>query len=266
MPDWLITTYVIALGAIVGSFLNVVIHRLPLDESIVYPASRCPECRTKIKPWDNVPVLSYMLLLGKCRSCRAPISFRYPLVELANGVFYGALWQFTGLSIPFFLLAALISMTIVLIYIDMDIQILPDVIDKPGIVVGLFVGALESGERFPHLVVSHSLLDSMIGAALGWGFLYALARLYKALRGVEGMGQGDMKMLAMIGATLGWAPLVPLVFIASFGGAIFAGILALIKRELSNDALPFGVFLGLATLLVLFFGNTLLAWYAQALL
>lgn len=263
--DALLLFYAIATGAIVGSFLNVVIYRYPREESIVFPASHCPECKAKIRPWHNIPIFGYLILLGRCRDCRKPISARYPLVELANGLFWGAAFLHTGLSFGFFFVAAIVSMTIVLIFIDLDVQILPDVVDKPGIVVGLFIGAMEIGERHPQLVLSPTLFDSVAGAALGWLLLFSVARLYKALRNVEGMGEGDMKMLAMIGAVMGWKAILPVLFLSSLVGAVVGVSLALKNRSNLQFALPFGVFLGIGSLAVLFFGPTLFAWYRSLL-
>src|SRR5215210_1804529 len=152
-----------ALGAIVGSFLNVVIHRYPREESIVFPPSRCPHCGTHIQPYDNVPILAWLWLRGRCRACREPITARYPLVELANALFYAAVFQRTGLTPGFLAIAALVSMTIVLIYIDLDIQILPDVIDLPGVVIGLIIGATHMGALYPDLMLSKTVLESVAG-------------------------------------------------------------------------------------------------------
>jgi leader peptidase (prepilin peptidase)/N-methyltransferase len=247
----------LALGALIGSFLNVVIHRYPREESVVFPASHCPHCNTPIHPWDNVPVLAWLWLRGRCRACREPITARYPLVELANALFYLAIYQHTGATVAFVLLAALVSMTIVLIYIDLDIQILPDVIDLPGIAIGLVVGWLQLGALHPDLLLSTSLTDSVIGALMGGGALLAIGMAYKLVRKIEGMGLGDVKMMAMLGAVLGWEPLLPLLVIASVAGALVGGIVALRSKEGMQVALPFGVFLGLAFLVVLFFGATL---------
>jgi leader peptidase (prepilin peptidase)/N-methyltransferase len=247
----------VALGALIGSFLNVVIHRYPREESVVFPPSHCPHCNTNIKPWDNVPIVAWLWLRGRCRACRAPITARYPLVELANALFYLAIFQRTGLSIAFVPLAALVSMTIVLIYIDLDIQILPDVIDLPGIAIGLFMGWMQLGALYPDLMLSTSLLDSVIGALMGAGILLAIAMAYKLLRKIEGMGLGDVKMIAMLGAILGWEPLLPLLVVASVAGALVGAIVAVRSKEGMQVALPFGVFLGLAFLVVLFFGTTL---------
>jgi leader peptidase (prepilin peptidase) / N-methyltransferase len=251
----------LALGAIWGSFLNVVIHRYPREESVAFPPSRCPHCSARIRPYDNVPVLSYLWLLGRCRACRAPISPRYPLVEAANALFYLALFQRTGLSWGFVPLAALVSMTIVLIYIDLEIQILPDVIDLPGIAIGLVGGGLHLGALYPDLMLSATLLESVAGAALGAGALLAIAMSYKLVRKVDGMGLGDVKMMAMLGAILGWEPLLPLLLIASVTGAIVGGVVAARSEQGLKVAIPFGVFLGFAFLVVLFFGHALSGWY-----
>lgn len=263
--DWLLAFYAFAVGAIIGSFLNVVIHRYPREESIVFPASHCPHCGGRIRAYDNIPILSFLILRGRCRACRAPISARYPLVELANALFYVAIYQRTGATLAFLPLAAIVSMTIVLIYIDLEIQILPDVIDLPGIVIGLAIGALHLGERVD-MVVSESLLDSALGAALGAAILLLIALTYKLIRKTEGMGYGDVKMLAMIGAVVGYSPLLPVLFLASVIGAVSGLALAIQRRSDLRFALPFGVFLGLAFLVVLFFGNTLFRWYLALLL
>jgi leader peptidase (prepilin peptidase) / N-methyltransferase len=256
----------LALGAIVGSFLNVVIHRYPREESVVFPASHCPNCGASIRPWDNVPVLSYLWLRGRCRDCRETISARYPLVELANALFYLAIYQRTGPTPGFLAIAALVSMTIALIYIDLEIQILPDVIDIPGIAIGLLVGATHMGALYPHLLLSSTLLESLAGAAAGAGILLAISLAYRLIRKVEGMGLGDVKMMAMLGAVVGWEPLFPLLLVASVTGAI-AGLLVAAKSSRGMMvAVPFGVFLGIAFLVVLFFGPTLWEWYLALLL
>jgi len=255
-----------AVGAIVGSFLNVVIHRYPREESIVFPPSKCPQCSTPIKPYDNVPILSYVWLRGRCRACKAPFSARYPLVELANALFYLAIFQRTGLSPGFIPVAALVSMTIVLIFIDLEIQILPDVIDLPGVAIGLVVGAMHFGAMYDGLLLSKTLLESVAGAITGAGILLTIALSYKLIRKVEGMGLGDVKMMAMLGAVLGWEPLFPLLLIASISGAIVGIFVAAKSEKGMKVAVPFGVFLGLAFLVILFFGQVLWEWYLGAIL
>ena len=255
-----------ALGAVVGSFLNVVIHRYPLEESIVFPPSRCPNCGTHIKPYDNVPILAYLWLRGRCRACREPFSARYPLVELANALFYAAIYQRTGMTWGFLAIATLVSMTIVLIYIDLEIQILPDVIDLPGAAIGLLVGALHMGALYPDLLLARTLLESVAGAAAGTGVLLAISLAYKLIRKVEGMGLGDVKMMAMLGAVIGWEPLFPLFVLASVTGALVGLFVAAKSEERMMVAIPFGVFLGLAFLVVLFFGPTLWELWMKLLL
>jgi leader peptidase (prepilin peptidase)/N-methyltransferase len=254
----LLAGYAFFLGAIIGSFLNVVIHRYPRGESIVFPPSRCPKCGTHIRAFDNIPVVSFLVLGGRCRSCRAPISIRYPLVELANGLFYLAIYLRTGLSVWFLPLAAVVSMTLVLMYIDAEIQILPDVIDIPGTFIGLLIGGASLGLAYPDLVLSTSLTDSAVGAAAGAGVLLAIGMAYKFVRKIDGMGLGDVKMLAMLGACCGWRSLFALLLIASVAGAVI-GIAIMIATRRSNlqFALPFGVFLGMAFLVTIFFGRTL---------
>ena len=257
----LLAGYAFFLGAIIGSFLNVVIHRYPLGESIVFPPSRCPKCGERIRAFDNVPILSFLVLGGRCRRCRAPISIRYPLVELANGLFFLAIYLRTGLSVWFLPLAAVVSMTLVLIYIDAEIQILPDVIDIPGIGFGLLIGGASLGLQYPDLVLSTSLTDSLIGAAAGASLLLTIGLLYKLIRKIEGMGLGDVKMLAMLGACCGWRSLFAILLIASVSGALIGvGIMIATRRSNLQFALPFGVFLGLAFLITIFFGRALGDW------
>lgn len=262
----LLAVYAFLLGAIVGSFLNVVIHRYPAGLSIVSPPSSCPRCGHRIRPWDNIPILSYLILLGRYRDCRSGISPRYPLIELVTGLFFLATYFHIGPRPGFFLLAAIVAMTLVLMYIDLDIQILPDVIDIPGIAIGLLMGWMHLGDLHPNLVLSSSLLDSAVGALVGSGMLLSVAVIYKWLRKVDGMGMGDVKMLAMIGAVVGWRAVLPVIFLASITGAIFGILMSLRSREGLKFAVPFGVFLGLGFLIVIFFGHTLLQWYSSLLL
>lgn len=266
MPWWFFAAFAFGLGAIVGSFLNVVIHRYPREESMVFPGSHCPECSTPIRAYDNVPVVSYLWLGGRCRSCRKPFSARYPLVELANGLFYLAIFQRTGLTWGFVPLAALVSMTIALIYIDLEIQILPDVIDLPGVALGLIVGALHLGALYPDLLLSSTLIESVTGAVAGAGILLAIAMAYKLVRKIEGMGLGDVKMMAMLGAVVGWEAIFPLLLLASFTGAIAGLVIAARSPAGMRAAVPFGVFLGIAFIAAIFFGRSTADWYFQFLL
>jgi leader peptidase (prepilin peptidase) / N-methyltransferase len=258
--------YAFAIGAIVGSFLNVVIHRYPREESIVFPGSHCPHCNAAIRWYDNIPILSFAVLRGRCRACGAGIAWRYPLVELSNALFYLALFLRTGPTVAFVIVAAIISMTIVLIYIDADIQMLPDVIDLPGIALGLGAGALGLGFLHPTLVLAESLIDSFFGAFLGAAILLAIIGAYWLLRRAEGMGLGDVKMLAMIGAVTGWRAIPGVLLLAALSGALIGVPAALRSGRGMRAALPFGVFLGMAFLAVLFFGHTLSGWYFSLVL
>lgn len=255
----------LGLGAIVGSFLNVVIHRLPREESIVFPASHCPSCGVPIKPYDNIPILNFIWLRARCRNCRQPISFRYPLVELANGLFYLAIFLRTGLSWTFVPAAAVVSMFIVLIYIDADIQMLPDVITYPGIVIGGIAGAMAAGAFEPQLMLATDWIDALLGAILGASIITTIILVYWLIRRIEGMGWGDAKMMAMIGATLGFDGVLPVLLLASVSGAIIGVPMALKHEKGMQVALPFGIFLGLAALGLLFFGPTLWSWYLALL-
>jgi len=258
--------YAFATGAIVGSFLNVVIHRYPREESIVFPGSHCPHCDAAIRWFDNIPIISFVILLGRCRACGAGIAWRYPLVELANALFYLAVFLRTGPTVAFVVVATIISMTIALIYIDADIQLLPDIIDVPGIAIGLGVGALGLGVLHPDLILADSLLDSLFGALLGAAIPLVIIGTYWLIRHAEGMGMGDVKMLAMIGAVTGWRAVPGVLLGASVTGALIVLPAALRSRDGMRLAIPFGVFLGIAFLGVLFFGPTLSGWYVSFVL
>ena len=240
------------LGLIVGSFLNVVIHRLPREESIVSPPSRCPSCGTRVAPFDNVPVLSWIVLGGRCRSCRARISIRYPLIELANGV----LWVLVACAAPSWGDAAtgafLVSAGLALMAIDYDFQILPDWITLPGIAVGLAL-AFVSVRRTP--------LQAALGAAVGAGGLFLLAFTYEKIAGQEGMGLGDVKMLGMIGALLGPTGVVVTLLLASVSGSLVGLGLILTRGGSAKTKLPFGVFLALGAIAAWFFADPLVQRY-----
>lgn len=241
-------------GALVGSFLNVVILRLPKEgASVVFPASHCPKCETPLNWYENIPILSYLFLRGKCRTCKVPISIQYPLVEATMAFLSYALMAHFGLGISFFgyfiFAAALLS----IIVIDLYHQIIPDVISLPGIIVGLLFSFIN-----PHVY----WLDSLIGLLCGGGILYAIAWGYYVVRKQDGMGGGDIKLLAALGAWLGYQSLLFIVFFSSFTGAII-GIIALkVQKSGSNTRIPFGPFLSIAALIYLFWG-TIIQHYFQ---
>jgi leader peptidase (prepilin peptidase)/N-methyltransferase len=251
-PDTVVLVSLGLLGLAVGSFLNVCIHRVPARASVVSPGSRCPSCGYALGWSDNIPVLSYVLLGGKCRSCLAPISIRYPIVELVTmAVFllhvatFGATWMLA----PRLVLACAM---IVLFAIDLEHHLLPDAITLPGIVLGLVFAI-----GFPP-----GLVGSLLGILLGGGSLWLIGEAYYRYAGQEGMGGGDVKMLAMIGAFLGWKlVLVTLVF-SSIAGAL-AGIVVIVSRRGDlRYALPYGTFLAMAALVASLYGDRIVAWYA----
>jgi leader peptidase (prepilin peptidase)/N-methyltransferase len=237
-------------GLIVGSFLNVLVHRLPRGESVVFPASHCPSCGSAIVPWDNVPVVSWLLLGGRCRVCRAPIALRYPVIELSNGLLWFLLVRRADSWLEFAAGAFLCSACLALLAIDAEFQILPDKITLTGIVVGLALSLL-----------GRNLKGALIGVAVGAGGLYLLAFLYERVAGREGMGLGDVKMLGMIGAFLGPTGVLLTVLLASIAGSIVGiGLIALGGGD-RKMRLPFGVFLSLGTIATLFFGAGLVHFY-----
>ena len=246
-------TTALLLGLVVGSFANVCIHRLPRRQSVVSPPSRCPSCGSLIRARDNVPVLSWVWLGGRCRSCRAPISLRYPAVEAANGLLWLALAVLRGPRAQTFVAMALVTALLVLSLIDLDHQLLPDAITLPGIAAGLAASFLPGSPVRP--------LGALLAAAGGWLAFAAVAKAYQRLRRTEGLGQGDWKMAAMLGAFLGWQPMLLTVLLASVAGTIVGlGAVVLRGRDM-RYALPLGTFLGVAGIATVFFGDAMLTWY-----
>jgi leader peptidase (prepilin peptidase) / N-methyltransferase len=238
-------------GLVLGSFYNVCIYRLPRDESIAWPGSRCPQCGHALSPLDNLPVVSFLLLRGACRYCHTSISYQYPLVEGVNALatlFIG--WKF---GLTWALLQALLFFGALLIVsvIDLFHRIIPDVITYPGMVVGLL---------FSWLTGYPGWASSLIGLLIGGGLLWALAAGYQLLTGKEGMGGGDIKLLAMIGAFLGWPGVLVTIFVGSCFGTIVGLPMVLMKKDRAYQ-IPFGPFLSLGAVVHLFFGPSLLAWY-----
>lgn len=234
-------------GLMLGSFLNVCIHRIPEGASIVRPASSCPSCGEPIRFYDNIPLISYALLRGRCRRCGAPISLRYPLVELAMGLLSLALVLRFGPSGTYALAMVYVSCLVVVSLIDLKHQIIPDVISLPGILVGIIASFTPWG-----LV---SWMDAALGAAGGGGFLLAVAWIFQRLTGKEGMGLGDVKLLAMIGAWMGWQALPFIILLSSLTGILIGGAALLLTKRGLRVRIPFGPFLSLGALLVFFFGS-----------
>jgi leader peptidase (prepilin peptidase)/N-methyltransferase len=244
-----------AFGLVIGSFLNVCIYRIPRDLSVIFPSSRCPSCSRPIRAWDNVPVLSYILLGGRCRYCKAKISARYPLVEALNAFFYvSAFWRY-GYGWDSVVYALFCSSLIVITFIDLDFQIIPDRITLPGIPMGLLAGAL----LLPDPFMRSALLGYKAAAGgllAGGGFFYLVAVLSRG-----GMGGGDIKMMAMVGGLMGWKSVMLTTFLGSLAGSVVGIFLMLVKGKGRKTKIPFGPFLALGALITLFFGQEILQWY-----
>ncbi|HKC62779.1 MAG TPA: prepilin peptidase [Pyrinomonadaceae bacterium] len=283
LPLWVTCLFVAMFGAIIGSFLNVVIHRLPREESIVFPNSRCPSCSALIGAMDNVPLLSYAILRGRCRNCRAPISWRYPAVELLTALLYAGLFLIDvylrgGLTYTILFDLIFISALVALIFIDAEHMLLPNAITYPGIVfaiiarialpylVGLYafddLPSLWYGHFYSWPVWSVSLFGAALGALAGGGSLWLIGWLWERLRGVEAMGLGDVKMMFMVGAYLGWRLTILTIFLGVLSGSIAGvGLMAKRKERDMQMQLPFGIFLGIGSMLALLFGTRIIAWY-----
>jgi len=267
------------LGAVIGSFLNVVIHRLPLEESIVFPNSRCPSCGTVIAFYDNIPVVSYLVLRARCRACQGSISFRYPAVELLTALLFVAVGVRDGLTSALAFDLAFVAAMIALIFIDAENMILPNAITYPGMVFALVarlalpyligqphfddLGPLMRGALAGLPVWAASLTGALIGALIGGGSLWLMGWTWEKLRGIEAMGLGDVKMMFMVGAYLGWRLTILTIFIGVLSGSIIGTFIMLLrgKRDLQM-LLPFGVFLGIAAILALLVGPPIVEWYA----
>jgi leader peptidase (prepilin peptidase)/N-methyltransferase len=240
------------LGLVLGSFFNVCIYRLPREESVVWPGSHCPRCGHALSAWENIPLVSFLLLKGSCRHCRQPIAYRYPLIELLTAFLMIALVRRFGISRPFLQGVVLAGALVVVTFIDWEHQIIPDVVSIPGLVVGLGLSWVTGNPGWK---------SSLIGLAVGGGLLYLLAAGYEHLAKREGMGGGDIKLLAMIGAFLGWTGVLVTVILASLVGSLLGIALILFWKKGRTHALPFGPFLALGALFHLFRGPELIAWY-----
>jgi leader peptidase (prepilin peptidase)/N-methyltransferase len=241
-------------GLVIGSFLNVCIYRLPASQSIARPRSRCPRCGHPIRPYDNIPVLSYLLLRGRCRDCGNPISPRYPMVELLSGAFAAMTVARYGLDWTAAVVYALIAAFLVITFIDIDHRIIPDPITLTGIPIGL---AASFG---PGLV---SPAQALIGILAGGGSLFLVAWGYQLIAKREGMGGGDIKLLAMIGAFIGWQGVLFTIFVASLTGTLTGMALMLRRQGGMKLAVPFGPFLAVGAIAYLFIGPELMAWYIR---
>lgn len=255
-----LSVVVFVFGALVGSFLNVCIYRIPRSLSIVWPSSACPACGVPIRPWDNIPILSFLLLGGRCRACKARIPLRYPIVETLNAVIYVSLLNRFWPGWPFLVYAVFCSALIVITFIDLDFQIIPDRITLPGIPAGVLAGSLLLPDPF-FRAADLGWRSSVIGAAAGFSIYYLIAELSVRLLKKEGMGGGDIKLMAMIGGFLGWKGVLLTTFIGSFSGSIAGLAFMGLSGKGRGTLIPFGPFLALGALVSLLFGQEILLWY-----
>lgn len=285
LPLWIACLFVAMFGAIIGSFLNVVIHRLPREESIVFPNSRCPSCSALIGAMDNIPLLSYAILRGRCRNCRASISWRYPAVELLTALLYAGVFLIDvylrgGVTYTILFDLVFVSALVALIFIDAEHMLLPNAITYPGIVFAVIarvalpylVGpyafddlpSLWYGHFYSWPIWSASLLGAALGALAGGGSLWLIGWLWERLRGVEAMGLGDVKMMFMVGAYLGWRLTILTIFLGVLTGSIAGlGVMAKRRERDMQMQLPFGIFLGIGSILALLIGTRIIEWYVS---
>jgi leader peptidase (prepilin peptidase)/N-methyltransferase len=251
-----LNTVIFIFGAVIGSFLNVCIYRIPAGVSIVKPASRCPACESPIRWYQNIPILSYLVLRGRCARCQHSISWRYPLVEALTGLLFLLVFRSFGMMwatpVYWVLVAALVAIS----FIDLDHQIIPDVISLPGVPAGFLL---------TFLVPWLSWKDSLLGILIGGGSLACVAWIYYLVTRNEGMGMGDVKLLAMLGAFMGWKAILPIIFIGSVIGSLVGVPLMLIQRANGKLAIPFGPFLSLGAIVFLLWGADLINWYLSFL-
>ncbi|MCL2877565.1 MAG: prepilin peptidase [Acidobacteria bacterium] len=270
---WLI--FYTLFGLIIGSFLNVCIYRIPLKKSIVRPGSVCPQCGTTIKPYDNIPVVSWLVLRGKCRFCKTPISIQYPFVELLTGLAFFASARVWDFNPPTLVNSLFLAVIIVLVFTDYHHQILPNVLTIPGTVAGIllshfqafpvYLGVLEvkavSLMGLEGIPLVWPWLGSVIGALFGGGLLYLVAFIYKRLRRRDGLGLGDVKMMMMVGAFLGYRLALLTIFAGALLGFIVGVSMQLMGKANMQTRLAFGVFLGIAAAAALFWGFPFFDWY-----
>jgi leader peptidase (prepilin peptidase) / N-methyltransferase len=269
----MINAVVFVFGLIVGSFLNVCIVRLPRGGSIVNPPSHCPRCQSGIKFYDNIPLISFFLLRGKCRNCGEPISWRYPLVELTNALLYVGIVSEFWLGGEAIMMMALCSSLIVITVIDYDHMIIPDKITLPGMLVGLtlapfFMSPLGDPLPFnldgllphagPYLI---GFLNSLIGLILGGGLLLSIGWAWEKLRHVEAMGGGDVKLMGMVGSFLGWKGALLTIMLGALAGSLIGVLLIVLKRHKMEKLIPFGPFLAAGALASAFYGPDIVSWY-----
>ncbi len=251
-PFHLLSIFSFVFGACIGSFLNVCIYRIPEGKSIVSPPSACPRCGYRIPFYDNIPILSYIILRGRCRRCQVHIPFRYPMVEMITGLASLAVFIKYGPTMASAVYFLFIAVLLVITFIDIDHQIIPDILSLPGIPLFFLLG---------FMVPFVTWKDALIGILAGGGSLYAVALVYQLLTGRDGMGGGDIKLLAMIGALVGWQGILFTIFFSSLSGTLVGVLLTLPAGRSMKSRLPFGPFLAAGAIAYLFFGTEVIRWY-----
>ncbi len=283
MPDFFGYIFIFVFGAAVGSFLNVVIHRVPNEESIIFPNSACPKCKSQIKPYDNIPILSWLFLRGKCRNCQNAISPRYPAVELMTALIFTLVFRQIGFNAFLPVALTFVASIIALIFIDAEHMILPNVITYPLLIFALIIRItfpiflqtqhfadfnifpLNKIEDYPLWLIS--LTGAILGALVGGGSLWLVGEAWKRLRGVDAMGLGDVKMMFAVGALLGWRLTLLTIFLGAFTGALIGIIVISRQKEKDFQAqIPFGIFLGIGSIISLLFGEQMIRWYSETFL
>lgn len=252
-----IESLIIIYGLCFGSFYNVCIYRIPIGKSLINQRSSCAMCEKKIKWYDNIPILSYILLKGRCRSCKSEISFRYPIVEIISALSALIIYKKTGLGYDFFIGYLFVSLLIIVSFIDYYHGIIPNRISIPGI--PLFIGLSLLTDRI-------SLIDSLLGTITGFSILFLIFALYYVLTKKEGMGIGDVKLIAMIGAFTGLKGVIFTIFISSFIGSVFGLFLIIGSRKSVKSALPFGPFLSVSAFIYMICGDEVIKWYLGLIL
>jgi leader peptidase (prepilin peptidase) / N-methyltransferase len=276
LPEFIAYIFVFVLGSVIGSFLNVVIHRVPNEESLL-PSSKCPKCGHGIKPYHNVPIVGWLMLGGKCSNCKEAIAWRYPAVELLTALVFAVTYWQLGMTVLLPIGLVFVSAMIALVFIDAEHMILPNVITYPLLVLAIAVriaypmlfgtvfsdmtfAPITSLPGYPGWVVS--LAGALLGALVGGGSLWLVGAIWKALRGVDAMGLGDVKMMFGVGALLGWRLSVFTIFVGAFAGALIG--IVLVMRQKNKDLqmqIPFGIFLGIGSIVAVLFGDRMIAWY-----
>jgi leader peptidase (prepilin peptidase) / N-methyltransferase len=260
-------------GLVIGSFLNVCIVRLPSGRSVSKPASHCPRCKEPIRFYDNIPLISFILLRAKCRKCGEPISWRYPLVELINGLFYVWVVLEFGFGGEAVLIMILCSSLIAITFIDLDHLIIPDIITLPGMLLGLSFAPFylypltdplpfHLGNLLPHVsLYLTAFLNSLVGLLAGAVPLFAIGWIWERLRHVEAMGGGDVKLMGMIGSFLGWKGALLTIMLGALTGSVAGILLILLKRHKMEKVIPFGPFLAFGAVMTAFYGPAIISWY-----